>query len=418
MLALVGLGLFCSGIALAQQRIPNPYPAVNPAPAPVPPPPNAYPSPTPKVSEKAQEENEPIRGLRTYYAQAGIGFGIEEKSRNDPADSKPIGSARYTLRGTGLIGWGPLRTENLLFNIHYRYSQDWDTDFDQVSKFGSWIKGPKADTFLFPTNRLLRLHEIESDMRFVQPLFNFGLFSRLTWGLTGSQFFGGKDEYSETLVVAENFVPYFGFRYKRFYRGQIYMPLRTEINKEDELLNNTTYSFSTKGRGRLFSFGLNNAFFFRQIDSLLYADTFLSEYKYYSLQNDHTRRGGALSFDFPVVWALRAVPKFVYYIDDFSIQRVRIKNFVKGNAQEVNEPPILIGRKDTFLGYGLSLYYDLNSQERIYFEFDQEQSTSTIPEFNVSRRTLEFGYRWSLPKSVILVKRVGRFTDNSFAEEF
>jgi len=364
-----------------------------------------------------------IRGLKTWYAQFDSGVGIDETSRCDPGAedcSKPIADSRYTLMLSGLAGWGPLRTDRLFFNLHYKYSQNWSTDYAQVERFmDKWFKRRTADNFIFPTKGLLRTHEVASDLRYLFSPFQAGLFTRFSLGRIGSSSLGESLEEAETIVKTENFVPYVSFKYDRYYRGQVSMPFRTEINKDDPRLSNASYSFNSEGRGRAFSLRLSNGVYVPAFDSLLYLDLYRLESKYASIQNDRTRTGVSTSFDFPVVWNLRVSPRAVYYNEKFLVSRVGIRDYKKSNASKlVKQKAEEFPREDTYLSFGLFTYWDFTRSSRVDFSLLRETTTSTITVFNVVRNVLMLGYSYAWPSTGVVVKRVDRFSESPYAEEF
>jgi hypothetical protein len=386
---------------------------------------NGVKTPTSSAPQSASKETglNSVRGLKTWYAQFDSGFGVEEISRCDPGAedcSKPITESRYNLGLAGILGWGPLRTESFLFNIHYKYSQNWSTDYAQVERFlDKWFSQRKAENFIFPTKSLLRTHEIAWDLRYIYQAFQAGLFTRLSWGRVGSRMFGEELEEAETVAKTENFVPYLSYKHDRYYRGQLSLPFRTEINKDDPRLSNASYSWDSEGRGRAFSVRLSNGVYVPPWDSLLYLDLYRLEYKYASIQNDRTRTGLSASLDVPVVWQLRVTPRLVYAKDGFLVPRVRQKGYTKATASSlINVKPQEVVRGDTFLSYALFAYYDVSSSSRIDFSMLRENTTSTLPEFNVMRSQFVLGYSYSWPTTSTVSKRVDRFSESPYAEEF
>lgn len=409
------------------------------APTPLPPPQDFFATPSSQAggSRSSQHENAArnetssnpgdtlynIRGLKTWYAHFDSGFGIDEVSRCDPSAedcSKPITESRYNLQLAGLIGWGPLRTDNIFFNLHYKYSHNWSTDYAQVERFfDKWFSNRRAENFLFPTKSMLRTHEIASDLRYLAQPFQIGLFTRLSISRLGSKTFGEELETAETIVKSENFVPYVSYKYDRYYRGQFSMPFRTEINADDPRLSNASYSWKSEGRGRALSLKLSNGIYIPPIDSLLYLDISKLEFKYASIQNDRSRTGVSSSFDFPVIWDLRVSPRAVYYKEKFIVDRIRIPGYKKSNAASlIAEPAKEFPREDTYLSFGLYTYWDFSRTARVDFSLLRETSTSTITEFNVVRNVLLLGYSYSWPSTNVVVKRVDRFSESPYAEEF
>ena len=374
-------------------------------------------------TESNSDNSLPVRGIKSWYGQLGIGAGVEESSRCDPASeacSSPIAEARYYLLTTALMGWGPLRTDHVLFNLHYRYTQNWGTDYVQFQRFvDKWFSTRKAADFVFPTKTLLRTHETGSDLRFIANPFQAGLFSRITFSRIGSATFGESLEEAETLVVSENFVPYVSYKYEKYYRGQLSFPFRTEINRQDPRLSNASYSFSSKGRGRVFSLKLSNGVHIPRIDSLFYIDLLHTELKYASIVNDRKRNSVSANFDFPVVWALRISPRASYAKDEFIVEAVRIPDYSNSKAKALlKERAQLTKRNDTFLSFGLYSYWDFDKSSKVYVSLSRDNTTSNLPEFSQMRSSLVMGYSYSWPSTNTVGKRVDRFSESPYAEEF
>lgn len=392
---------------------------------PMPPPLQMAPSAPQNSTKKTREKEEygSIKGLKSYYGAFGLGFSSDQIERCDPAGadcSKPINDASFAMLYSYLFGWGPLRTEDFYFNLHYRYTQNWASTPDQAKVFtNNWMQTKASGDFIFPTKDLLRVHEIAADMRYVNSLMQTGLFSRLSWGRVGSSALGDKQilETSQTVVKSESFVPYASFKLNKVYRGTLSFPMKTEINVEDPRLSNATYSFSSKGRGFLLSGKYSNGLYVSYIDGLLNLDFSYMRIKYASIQNDRNRIGISTSFDFPIVWNLRAAPKATWYQEKFPVERVRIDSFKRGE-DEKNTPASLIDRKDNFMAFGLYTYWDMTRNSRFDFNFVQESTTSNIPEFNVTQTAWQLGFTWSWPSSATVVKRVQRFSESNYAEEF
>lgn len=366
----------------------------------------------PVAAPKPYVEPKPYAGLDRYYVLLGIGGRSNQLTQLDPSEKdKSKTDVTFGLTDVLAAGWGTVRFYDFYFNTHYVYSQDWGTTYDQLSErfFKRWFKDFKSENFAFPTKSLLRNHEFTLDSRYVVGPVQAGLLTRLWWTRVGSTAFGSKEEVENTttLVVGENFVPYIGYRHGRFYQGEFAMPFRTEINREDELASNKTYDFQLRGRGRVFSFLFNNRFNFQNIRSILYASAFLYEFKYNAIQSDKTRFGLNLSLDFPVVWRLRASPKFSFYQDSFILNRIRI-------AKENPE----VKRKDVALSYGFLGYADFNKRHRVKAEFAIESVESTIREHNSNQVIISFGYSWAYPTTANVVRKTQRFKDDVYSEEY
>jgi hypothetical protein len=368
------------------------------------------------------QEEMPVRGLSSYYWRGSFGYNYNTLSKNDPGNTNsPIADERHKMLLSGTLGWGPVRADDLYFNIHYSYFQDWKTDRGQFDQFlPGWFSDPKAETFLFRTQDLLRSHELATDLRYVSDPFQAGVFSRFTIGRVGSRLLGEDFEEARTVVKTENFVPYVSYKYGRIYRAQFSMPFRTEINEEQPILSNASYSLSTAGRGFLLSYNLSNGLFVPLINSLVYLDLFYQRFKYASIQNDRDQMGLAVSIDFPIIWRIRAAPKVVYYQQDFIADRVRIACFRKaaGSGPECDENPSLLARNDSFLGSGGQIYFDWTPNSRFIGSFLFNRTTSTIPEFNIVEYLFTLSYNYSWPKTTLVQKRTQRFQENKYAEEF
>jgi hypothetical protein len=378
----------------------------------------AIPNPPPKSPPPASDL--PIKGLSSYYGRFRTGYELDSLLRNDPANTNsPIADQKHKLQFLGVLGWGPIRANDLFFNIHYTYRQDWSTNQGQASQFfDRWFSSPSEETFLFRTQDLLRTHELAADLRYLHPYFQAGFFSRISIGRVGSSLLGADFEESRTVVKTENFVPYVTYRYGKYYRGQLSLPFRTEINEDIPRLSNATYSYDGRGRGFLLSYDLNNGIFIPTINSLVFLDLFYHQFKYASIQNDRSQIGTAISFDFPVIWRIRAAPKIVYHVNSFIADRVRIQGAKRGESLEADAVPSLIPREDNFFGAGGSIYYDYDDRHRFAASFAFNTTTSTIPEFNIVQEIYTLNYTYSWPRTSLLQKRVQRFQENTFAEEF
>lgn len=364
-----------------------------------------------------------IRGLKSWYAQFDSGFAVDEVSRCDPGAEdcvKPITESRYNLQLAMILGWGPLRTDDFYLNVHYKYSHNWSTDYAQVERFmDRWFSRRNAENFIFPTKSMLRTHEFAGDLRYLIEPWQLGMFTRFTLGRLGSSALGEGDERAENIVKTENFVPYVSYKWDRYYRGQLSSPFRTEVNVEDPRLSNQSYSWESEGRGYAFSLKLSNGIYLPPIDSLVYLDFYRLEYKYASIQNDRVRTGLSGSFDFPVIWHLRVSPRAAYYDEKFLVNRVRIPGYKKSNAREkLGEKAQEFPRSDTYLSFGLYTYWDFSRAQRLDFSILRETTTSTLTEFNVTRNLIMFGYTYSWPTTSIVTKRVDRFSESPYAEEF
>jgi hypothetical protein len=370
----------------------------------------------------SDETEMPVRGLSSYYWRGSFGYQYNSLSKNDPGNTNtPIADERHKMLLSGTLGWGPIRADDLYFNIHYSYIQDWKTDTAQAQTFFSkWFSDPKAESFLFRTQDLLRLHELASDLRYVSDPLQAGVFTRFTIGRVGSQILGDSFEEARTVVKSENFVPYVSYKYGRVYRTQLAFPMRTEINEEQPILSNASYAFSSSGRGPLISAIWNNGFFIPVINSLVFFDGFYLRYKYASIQNDRDQLGMAASIDFPVIWRIRAAPRLVFYQQDFVADRVRIACFRKAatSNEECPEDPTLVKRKDSFLGSGGQVYFDYTPNSRFVGDFKFNRTSSTIPEFNSVEYLFTLSYVYSWPKTTTVQKRTQRFQENKYAEEF
>jgi hypothetical protein len=112
-------------------------------------------------------------------------------------------------------------------------------------------------------------------------------------------------------------------------------------------------------------------------------------------------------------------PRAVYYKEKFIVDRVRVPGYKKSTAGSlVAEPAKEFPREDTYLSFGLYTYWDFSRSSRIDFSILRETTTSTITEFNVVRNVLFMGYSYSWPSTNVVVKRVDRFSESPYAEEF
>lgn len=387
-----------------------------------------YPPPPPPPRNFVPADGPIIRGTSNFYGQAGTAFYADGyttapavapgKQEGLKEEAGPQGDASYSLRFHGLFGYGPLRIDNFFMNAHYKYSQDWGSKQSQVFTFwDEWLSGGRrtAENFIFRTDSLLRTHEFVVDARYVEDDFLAGLFSRLTYSRIGSSLLGTENETAETLVLTENFVPYFAFKYDRYYRGQISLPFRTELNREDEGLNNKSYLLSPKGRGYpTVSLLVNNAFILPSLRSIIHLDLFRYEYIYQAIQNDRTKMGVSAAWDLPLVKNLRIAPKFLIAHESYFVPRTRMTESSPGVYTPAEK-----ARVDFFWSGGLSVYYDFNRQNRVSFDIGIADNKSNIPEFNSQRLPIilvQYAYSW--PTTAQVNKRAFRFSETTFAEEF
>lgn len=397
--------------------VPTPTPRPLPQPksaAPIRPfPPVAQPIPTAaRIKSRGRSQTPDIGGLKRFYYVLGVGGRMNQLTQLDTAEkNKSKVDQTFALTDYASIGWGTAKFYDFYVNAHYMYSQDWGTTADQVTEnfFKKWFNNHKAEDFIFPTKSLIRTHEFTLDTRYVVGQIQLGLLSRLWWARVGSSTFGSDAEVenASTSAVGENFVPYLSFRYEKFYQGEIAFPLQTELNKDDENLSNKTYDFTTRGRGRVFSYLFNNRFNFQKIRSILYSSLYYYEFKYNAVQFDKTRFGLNLSLDFPVAWKLRAAPRFAFYMDTFYLPRIRI-----------NQPDPEVKRKDTALTFGFLGYIDFNKAHRLKGEFSVNSVESTITEHNSNLITFSFGYSWSFPNTLTVTRKIDRFKNDIFSEEY
>lgn len=313
-----------------------------------------------------------------------------------------------------------MRLDDIYVSMHYEYGQRWDMPLDQVDRFLANVPRLSKSSFLLQSRFMERNHSFVLDARYVNPTLQAGLHSRLSFQRAGSTIIGLSGESTETTSVTENFTPYLTLQWTPQYRVQLSSPFRTQIDRADPQLNNATYSFNQRGRGRLFSFKISNAVSLQSLRSRLYLDGFLTDYKYGSILYDRTRTGASLSFDFPVLPFLRAVPKASVYQDSYIVKRVRILNTggdQSGTAQ-TGELPRISGRSDNGKAYGCDLVLDFGKQWRSKAAFLMENVSSSIREFNSTRTTFEAGLSYAWPSSAFVARRLSRFTDSTLAEEF
>lgn len=393
----------------------QPYPGAYPPAAPVVPPPGPlFPPP-----QQAQDSDS-MQGLSNFYASTGAAGSQENYQQNPPEGEKLIGDTTYHIYTHGLIGWGPAKLSHFLLSGHYRYTQDWGTDQAQINYFyEDWFRTRSAESFLFPTRSMVRSHDFTFDAKYVGPANTFiGLYANYGLVRSGSKLLGSKQEreQSTTLKIYENFVPYVEISAGNWYRGTIAIPFRTEINHEDEWLNNASYSWTSSGRGRLFSFLLKNRFFFQDLGSTFYLDVFWRESKYYSVQNDRTRYGISSALDFPIYMDLHAGPKATYFQDNYAIHRIRIPK--TGDTGESKLDAEKIDRVDSTFGIGVVAYYNLFRRHKFFVDFSMENTDSAIAEFNRIAYQTRVGYSYFFPNTVRIEKRVNRFTESLYPEMY
>lgn len=403
---------------------PKPYQAPLLAPAPSP-----STSGQSRLAPKQPVNDYSLRGADNSYVQAESGFSILERTRRNPEhrlqeeQNPSVGDARYSLDFSGLVGWGPVRVGSFLFIAHYKYHQSWGTDGNQIQRFyDSWLNNPSAETFLFPAKSLIRTHSLASEMRgiiyenatgFATTL---GLYSQINLKRQGSSFLGEKDEVAETVSANEYFIPYAMFRFGAGYQSRIAIPFRTDIDRQDPLLSNSTYSFNNRGRGRLLSAVWLNELAFANLRSLLNADFFYLQYRYASITEDRDRMGAATKFEFPIWDRLRMIGRFLYGMDTFFLDKVRIP---KSSSTGIGVPEE-IERVDTTYKFSISAYYDFDRarHHRVNGRFNLAQTISTVAEFNTQANTIYLGYSYTLPRTGTVTRRVNDFDEDYYESEF
>jgi hypothetical protein len=372
---------------------------------------------------------EDVIGLGRIYGSAMLGGGFNQESRvnPDPTEPKQIGDSKMSANAEGLVGWGPVAWNGFSLFTHYRYAQDWNTDYGQADRFSSqWFSTPTASTFLFPTKSLIRTHEAAAEVRFAFPQevagvsLSLGSQFLLAAGRTGSSFLGEESEAAETVWLMENMAPYVQARFGRQLRTQIVFPYRTYVNKIDPEESFATYSWSNTGRGRLFSFFVKNELPLSAIQSTLFFDFKLYQLKYSSLTLDRNRPGFSFMFDFPVFDALRASVKGAYDLELFYLPKVRIASFRRGSRDETAEAAKEFDRRDANYSFGSSAHYDFDVEKnhRVFVDFSMTKIVSTIAEFNGSKMWFLAGYRWAFPGAPQVMRRLRRFEEGTYASEF
>lgn len=357
--------------------------------------------------------------LKKFYGNFESHYRAEDTLANEPGSTSMAGDSKYRLLLNLSLGYGAIKLNNFLFNLHYQYSQNWETDFNQVTIFKErWFSKPKMENFLFPTQSLLRTHSLALDSRYVYNNLQFGLFSRINIARIGSKLIGDKLETSETAAISEQFVPYFGVKIDRYYRGEFSSPFKTEINKQDPRLSNSTYSWSPKGRGRVFSYQLRNAAYVPNIASIFYLDLFYLQYRFASLFEDKTKTGMFFSVDYPLWLKLRTKPKVHYFKENYIVERTRIPGFQKGSSLENNNPAELKKRTDSQIILELSIDYSISDRMRVEVFISKGEKKSTITEYNTSTTFFGMSYVYALPSVTISQRKVQRFQDNNFTSEF
>lgn len=374
-----------------------------------------------------------LRGYDNSYFQFESGFSVVERARRNPEhrlqeeQSQSVGDARYSLDLSGLIGWGPIRVGTFMFITHYRYKQSWGTDGNQIQRFwDSWLNSPAAETFLFPTKSLIRTHSLAAELRSIiydnpgQFSFTTGVFTQLNIARQGSSLLGEEDEVAETITENEYLVPYLLARFGSTFQTRLAMPFRTDIDKQDPLLSNATYALSSRGRGRLFSLVSLNELNFQQLRSLMSMDLFYLRYRYASITEDRDRMGAALALQFPLIGDLWVTGRFLYGVDQFFLDKVRIPKTPGEGSTGGSARPEEIARLDTTYKFGVYAHYDLDRlrHHRLNLEFNLAQTISTIPEFNTSANMIYLGYTYTLPKTSTVEQRVDRFDEDYYEPEY
>jgi hypothetical protein len=371
----------------------------------------------------------PVKGIRSFYGSATVNTGIftEMHVSPDPKEKEEKVDQKFGLNAEGVVGWGPLFFEGISFLTHYRYAQEWMSDYDQLGRFtNSWLGTPQASTFLFPTKAMVRTHEWASDLRFTVPdplwgaSLSVGSQFLLSAGRTGSAALGENYEVAETIWVMENMAPYVQLRLGNHMRSQLLVPFRTFMDRTDSARSYSTYSWSSAGRGKLASFVLKNEVVFPDISSRLFVDFKYYQLKYSSLTLDRNRPGFSFAFDFPVFGDFRMRAKGAYDLDLFYLPKVRIPSFRQGEFSEEPEAAKEYDRRDVRYSAGLSAYFDFGEEQshRLFVNSSYTQIISTIEEYNGSAMSVLGGYQWSFSGANAVARRTLRFQEGAYAAEF
>ena len=356
------------------------------------------------------------RSISNFYGSWGLGFQGYYLSRPAP-DADPSATInymtdlKYQLPVLFILGWGPLSFKKLLFNTHYIYNQNWETDTDQLRTFYTyWFNSPQMDTFVFPTRSLSRAHSLSFDMRFVNKGLQIGVFSRLQWERAGSTYIGESFERTETTTVSENFTPYLAYLYNKFYRIQLSIPFKTEINKEDSRLSYQMYSYNIP----LASVDLNQALYIKPIKMLIYNQLFYRAYKYSSLTNDQTHYGVSLGMDSPLFWKIRIKPQVTYIHKTYSLGRL----FRPRSSSAGQSLVSVINRNDEFIRGGAGLELNLTPRWRWELNYSYDTNFSSLPLYESQRHFAAIFLTYSLPSTEQTVKMTHRFLDENYAQDF
>ncbi len=389
-----------------------------------------------KRSFRETEDARPIKGKpapenpwNLLYGWVSFGFfdgSLKKCEIESISCTRPQVDPSFGYNHSGLVGYGPYRADDFSLNTYYHYEQFWLSNFNQMKEFQSYyFKNYKFSDFLFPTRLLLRSHHLVLDSRYVNRYFQGGLFTRLTFVRVGSSVGGDKDsgETGTTVSRIENFVPYISYRYENTYRGQVSFPMRAEANVENPRLSNKSYSFSSSGKGAIFSSRLNNSFFLDGIDTLVHADFWWYRYKYRSITYDRDQQGFMVGTDFPIYYGLSGLVKFTVLKEKYNVATIRYRNCIDPNntacpaEAQYLELGELVYQTNTYSSPYGEISWLYNKKHKISGYVTQEKVSSNINEGNKEAFRWGINYTYFMPSENVVSKRVNRFQDTKYFQE-
>ena len=314
-----------------------------------------------------------------------------------------------TLLFSTIAGFRSKNVEKFFFISYYKYSLFWDLELSKASGPGDFFQSPKSKKSPMPTRGLLRVHEWITDVRYLHEHFRIGSQFQLALGRQNSSLFAQEGEESRNYFASEMFLPYVIFLYQNLWRTRLYFPIYTVVNYDDSTYTSTTMSLSAKGRGFVYSGGLNNSFFLPPAWLVTGLDMSFIDYKYRAVGNDKVRYGVGSRFNFapPFFYGGWLEPRFSFYREKFYVPTASIPGYPENET--TIEKAVAINRTDDTMRAGARFGYDFLGSHRIDSEVFIESKKSNVFTYSSERKGFTVNYRWVFPS----LGQVMRFVKNT-----
>jgi hypothetical protein len=324
-----------------------------------------------------------------------------------------------TILFSGLAGFRSRNVSQFFFVSYYKYSLFWDVESNKNTNFSDYFQSPKSTTSPLPTRGLLRVHEWNSDVRYLHERFRIGAQFQLALGRQNSAIFAQEGEEARNYFSSELFLPYLILMYENIWRTRIYFPFYTIVNYDDPSYTSTTMSLSQKGRGYVASAGINNSFFFPAIWLTSGLDFSYIDSKYKAVSNDRSRYGAATRFNYtpPIFYGAWIEPRFSFYRERFYVPTAMIPGYE--DDDQTTNGAIAINRQDDIYKFTGKLGYDFWGSHRIEFEYSLERRNSNIYTYSSQKMNIILNYRWVFPalnQVIRYVKNTDRDPSNGVFE--